>query len=42
MQIIKLYSLFWTVIFLTIGIFAVIELLDDDLKDKDLRRERKN
>lgn len=42
LRIFGVFWLIWSVLILAMIIFAVIDLLDDDLKDKDRRRERKN
>ena len=42
LRIFGVFWLIWSVLIFAMIIFAVIELLDDDLKDKDRRREREN
>ena len=42
LRIFGVFWLIWSVLIFAIVIFAVLELLDDDLKNKDRRRERKN
>ena len=42
LRIFGVFWLIWSVLIFAIVIFAVLELLDDDLKNKDRRRESKN